>query len=369
MSAAPHAGQGASPLARLTTLRLLVCVGPGGVGKTTVAAALAARAAAEGKRALVLTIDPARRLADALGLDGLDDAVHRVPADLPGELSAAMLDTGKSFDALMHRIGSDAQDVERILENRVYRSFSRTLARSHAYVAMERLYDVVEHGNFDLIVLDTPPLRSALDILDAPSKLVRLLDEDVVRWFLQPKKGALSRLLPGGGALAVRLLGMLASRRLVEETAAFFSVLLHLEEGFRHRAERVHSMLRDATTGFLLVCSPSYTSLGDASYLREGLSARGVELSLTVFNRAYVGEASDPALPVGAREPSLGGQLGAELARLRALVAEANRAQERAMAGFAAELPPHAAVSTLPELERDVRDVPGLLSLAAALGA
>ena len=156
-------------LSRLASQRLLVCVGPGGVGKTTLAAALGVGAARRGKRVLVLTIDPAKRLASALGLDGLDDEIR--PVDLHGDsatgsLHAAMLDTRASYDALITRIAPNEDARARILDNRVYNAFSRTLARSHAYVAMERLHEVMRDDTWDLVILDTPPLRSALDILD-----------------------------------------------------------------------------------------------------------------------------------------------------------------------------------------------------------
>ena len=170
--------------------RLIVTVGPGGVGKTTLPAALALAAAQSGRKTLVLTIDPAKRLAQALGLSGVDDATHRVPMD-QGHLDAVMLDTGRSFDALIERVAkSDAQRDE-IFENRIYRAFSRTMARSHAYIAMERLYHASTHGEYDLIVLDTPPMRSALDILDAPERLVRFL----ARFGDQARTAAMLRML------------------------------------------------------------------------------------------------------------------------------------------------------------------------------
>lgn len=279
--------------------RLLVCVGPGGVGKTTVAAALAVASANSGRRVALLTIDPAKRLADALGLDGLSDELTRV--DLPGlgELHAAMLDTQSSYDALMTRLGKDEQSTKRILSNPVYRAFSRTLARSHAYIAMERLHDLVQSQRFDFIVVDTPPTRSALDILDAPDNLARFLDDDVVRWFLTPRsRGPLSQLIPRGGAAVTRILSLLASRRLVDELSEFFRVLLHLRAGFQQRAEGTKEILRSPTTAFALVTAPVETSLADAEYLRAGLAERGVSVDAIVFNRAFDPSASDLTQPL-----------------------------------------------------------------------
>ncbi|MBX3184946.1 MAG: ArsA family ATPase [Polyangiaceae bacterium] len=386
--------------------RLIVCVGPGGVGKTSVAATLALEAARRGKRALVLTIDPARRLATALGLDGLDDSVRQVEtaaltrwgARVEGQLFAAMLDTRASYDALIRRLNGDARAAQRILDNRVYQAFSRTLARSHAYVAMERLYDVTSQGEYDLVVLDTPPTRSALDILDAPGRLVRFLDDDVVRWFTKPRLGGrLSRLLPTGSAAATRLLGLLASQQLVEELISFFSVLLHLREGFRERAAAVQELLRAEETAFCLVCSPSRTSLWDAAYLREGLVSRGVRLSATVFNRAYVPSGDDSATPLAWAPPveprerlsalgltALKGAavhksaavprpseaalvLLSELSHLRQDAAAYNHAAQAAMERFQERLPPGSLRVRLPELSDDPRDLIDLLHLSRAL--
>ncbi len=374
--------------------RLIVCVGPGGVGKTSVAATLALEAARRGKRALVLTIDPARRLATALGLDGLDDSVRLVDtssltrwgARVEGQLFAAMLDTRASYDALIGRLNGDARATQRILDNRVYQAFSRTLARSHAYVAMERLYDVTSQGEYDLVVLDTPPTRSALDILDAPGRLVRFLDDDVVRWFTKPRLGGrLSRLLPTGSAAATRLLGLLASQQLVEELISFFSVLLHLREGFRERAAAAQELLRAEETAFCLVCSPSRTSLWDAAYLREGLVSRGVRLRATVFNRAYVPSGDDSATPIGWAEPlgpderlaavGLTGRRASEAARvllselsgLRQGAAAYNHVAQAAMDRFQERLPQDSLRVRLPELSDDPRDLIDLWHLSRAL--
>ncbi len=285
-----------SHLDTLMKRRLLVFVGPGGVGKTTLAASVAADAARRGRRAAVLTIDPARRLATALGLDGLDDELRpvRVPGDRGGRLSAAMLDTRASYDALISRIAPSEEARDRILDNPVYRAFSRTLARSHAYVAMERLHTVMESGDFDLVVLDTPPLRSALDILDAPSRLVRFLDDGVVRWFVGrvPEESTLDEAASLGGAssAALRILGAVASRELVEEMVIFFRLFASMREGFTHRATAVTELMRHGDTSFVLVASPDPMHLDDARFMRDGLVERGVAPDAVVLNRSFVPE-------------------------------------------------------------------------------
>ena len=339
---------------------LIVCVGPGGVGKTTTAAALAVRAARSGKRALVLTIDPAKRLADALGLDGLDDAIHRSPID-DGVLGAAMLDTKASYDALIGRIAAAEQQAE-ILDNRVYRAFSRTLARSHAYVAAERLHDVLESGEWDLVVLDTPPTRSALDILDAPGRLAQFLDERVLRWFLQQSEasGTFASLANMGGAAALRLLERLAGESIVHELVAFFGVLASLRDGFHERAEAVRTRLVDPETAFVLVASPSPTSLDDAAHLARELGRRGSPARAVVFNRAYVPEpfTGGPLKPP--RSAGEGEPLVEKLRRLRVeLHEEQSAAFDRARA-LAQEVAPDASLLAIAEHEEDLRSLKDL---------
>lgn len=356
-----------SALDRLLDERaLVVCVGPGGVGKTTVSAALALRAAERGRRALVLTIDPARRLADALGLDGLDDRVREVDVDLAGSLSAAMLDTRTSFDALIARVAADDDARDRILGNPVYLAFSRTLARSHAYVAMERLYDVVEHGEFDLVVLDTPPTRSALDVLDAPGRLARFVEGRVVRWFLSAPSGGGS--LPRGGAAALKLLQVAVGESVVSELVGFLGALAHLREGFERRAHRTSEILVEATTAFVLVTEPHPTGLHDAAYLRDGLAERGVRVEAVLFNRAYEPEPGALEEPVHAPgpPPDARGELRELTARLRALRLSAvarNDEARAAMARFVERVPPEAVVLAAPRLEWDVLDLGGLARL------
>lgn len=283
--------------------RLIVCVGPGGVGKTTLAAALAVRAAVLGRRAFVLTIDPAKRLASALGIDAASatGAHVRVPLGSlggTGVLTAAMLEPRASYDALIARIAPEA-DRAGILENRVYLAFSRTLARSHAYVAMEHLHDVLEGADPpDLVVLDTPPMRSALDVLDAPLALARFAEHR-----------ALSVL--GGGAAASagafaagKLVGLLAGKTLGDELTIFLRAFLGMRAGFATRARAIDRVLRQDAR-FVLVTATDATHVTDAQHLAEGLGERGIRIEATLGNRAFTEDPRALLQPMPAMPPSI----------------------------------------------------------------
>lgn len=359
--------------------RLVVCVGPGGVGKTTTAAALALRAARLGRRALVLTVDPAKRLADALGLEGLDDRVRRVEGVGPGTLDAAMLDTKASFDALITRV-SEGEARDAILENRVYRAFSKTLARSHAYVAAERLYDVTHAGRHDLVVLDTPPTRSALEILEAPSKLAQFLDQDVLRFFLQERRGlagTFASLAGLGGSAALELLGRLAGPTVVSELVAFFRLLAHLREGFQHRAEVTSALLRDPATAYVLVASTAPTSLDDARHLGRELANKHAPASLVLFNRSFVAEPGAdrpldaPKMHASDRDPLVGSSsdpsmrvssasLARKMTALRQRLVDEREEGFDVARAFVRDVAPHAIGIALAEQERDLRTVDDL---------
>lgn len=334
----------------LTERELVICVGPGGVGKTTAAAAFAARAAALGRKSAVITVDPARRLADALGLDGLDDDLAPVEVSEGwAPLSAAMLDTRASYDALIRRITSTPEEERAILENVAYRAFSRTLARSHAYVAMERLHDVLSRREHDLVVLDTPPTRSALEILDAPGRLARFLDDRIVRIFLSAGgRGARA------SASVVRTLSRLVGESTVEELLEFFSVLAHLREGFQARAEAMSARLRDPETAFVLVASPMATALADASALAEGLAEREAHVALCLLNQGYVHEPGERSAPVRHR---------AEEGWARAYFARENEARAAAAEAFLGRFGARPPARFLPELEEGPRDVASLAAL------
>ncbi len=272
----------------LATRRLVVCVGAGGVGKTTLAAAMGVSAANHGRHVLVLTIDPARRLADALGVEGLGDSATEVPVQgASGSMHAAMVEAGPSYDRLLTGLTDDASVLEQLRANPIYRVFSRTLARSHAYVAVERLHDAMHDSRWDLIVLDTPPATNAVDILDAPGRLTGFLEHSVVRWLLPDGNHASGRRFARGGRAIRVALRALMGPRLLGEASAFFGLFGRLRDVFASRAVRVERMLRGPETAFVLVGNPSPGTLATSIHLDADLRARGISIEAAIMNRSY----------------------------------------------------------------------------------
>ena len=277
--------------------RLVVCCGSGGVGKTTASAAIAVKAAAAGRKTLVITIDPAKRLAQSLGLEGLDNNERPVPPDrlkemgpeAEGRLYAAMLDTQASMDALIRKIAKAPGQAERILSNKVYRYMSHAIAGSQEYVAMERLHELMRERDYDLVVLDTPPTKNALDFLNAPNRLAGFLDENIVKWFV-PTSGSWGmgiRLFQKGSEVVFRLLGLLLGESLIQDLTDFFQSFNGLYGGFKERAEKVNDLLRDPRTVFVLVTSAERNALAEAVSFYKRLVEADIPLQAVVVNRAY----------------------------------------------------------------------------------
>ncbi len=286
--------------------RIIVCVGTGGVGKTTVSSAIAIAAAKRGRRALVLTIDPARRLADALGLDALGAEPERIATareraygiEGEGALSAMMLDMKGTFDQLIERLCPDLETRRRILENPLYQHISDALAGSVEYAAMEKVHELAQSDAFDLIVVDTPPAQHALDFLDAPERLVTLLDSSLVRLLVQPAFSAGRFGLRFFSSAAERTLGLVARLSgvsLLKEISELLLSIDSLSEGFKDRARAVQGLLRSPGTAFLLVASPSPATASQAFELIDGLERSGIDLAGIVVNRVHapLGPAGD----------------------------------------------------------------------------
>lgn len=286
----------ADPIDSVLRHRVVVCVGTGGVGKTTIAATLAIEAARRGARALVLTIDPARRLAGALGLDSLDASPQELPPeqranlaiDGGGRLFAMMLDMKSTFDGLVERFAEDETARTRILDNAIYGHVSDALAGSGEYAAMEKVYELLESDRFDLIVLDTPPAQNAVDFLDAPRRLLEFIDSRIVRLLIHPafvagRAGLRIFQRPTLAMLEMleRLLGMGFLRDLSEFLLAFEA----MSEGFRERATRVRELLLGPQSGFVLVAGPSYQASRNAEAFLGHLASQRVPLVGIVVNR------------------------------------------------------------------------------------
>jgi anion-transporting ArsA/GET3 family ATPase len=283
------------PLAqRLDGKSICVCAGPGGVGKTTTAAALALGLAQRGQRVVVITIDPARRLAGALGVEGLDNEPRRVDPDLlaahgvapPGELWATMLDAKLTFDALISNLAPDERAREEALSNRIYQEVSSSVAGTQEFSAIAKLYELHREGSFDTIVLDTPPARNALDFLDAPTRMAQFLEGRALKMFLVPS-GLAARVLGRGTGLVLSVFSRFTGVDLLTDLSAFFGSLAGMVDGFRERAHTVEDLLRDPTTAFLLVTSAEPEQVREALFFAEQLSSATMERAALIVNRVH----------------------------------------------------------------------------------
>ncbi len=352
--------------------RVLVVCGAGGVGKTTTAAALALQAALRGRRALVCTIDPSRRLATSLGLSQLSEKpralpLHKLGVQAPGSLHAMTLDTKRTFDALVERFAASPEARRRILDNRFYQQVSDALAGTHEYMAMEKLLELRTDERFDLVVLDTPPTRHALDFLEAPERMMSFLDTGILRFFLKPYfvAGRLTlKIATRTGALALSLVDKYLGLQFLQDLSEFFLAFDGLYAGFKERAARVFELLRDPGSGFVLVASPAPLAIDEALYFHRRLVERSMPFVGLIVNRLHPdpAEGARSAPRTAARlDPAFAGKLVAVYRDLRTLA----RAERRGLARLEVDtgVPP----VLVPEFETDVHDLRGLLEIAAAI--
>ena len=353
---------------------VVICAGSGGVGKTTTSAAIAAGLAASGRKVIVLTIDPARRLADALGLPEDGNTEHLVdPSRLAaaglngdGELWAMTLDAKLTFDELIERNAADAETRDAVLRNPIYRQLSGAVAGSQEYMAMEKLYELHESGRYDLVVLDTPPTRNALDFLDAPGRLSRFIDSRSLQFFRASGRASLGLVGRGAGAL-FSVLKRATGMDLLRDLADFFNAFGDMAEGFRDRARRVEALLREDRTTFLLVTSPRSAAIADADYFHRKLNETGMPFGGVIVNRVreHVRATAGPKL-----EHELSELVDARLAQkvLRdledhnRLAAGDSHSVEQLRAGMGGDL-----LIVVPELSGDVHDLDGLAAMAKRL--
>lgn len=380
--AAPGPGAGVPSLVeRLADARVVVCAGPGGVGKTTTAAALGLALAGRGRRVAVVTIDPARRLADALGLGTLSNDPERVDpgrmatlgVGAPGELWACMLDPQATFDGLIAELSPDADTRDRVLANPLYRQISGAAGGSHEFTAVARLHDLVADPRFDVVVLDTPPSRNALDFLDAPDRISGFLEGRAMQALLgQGKTGFAARVARRGTGLALSALQRLTGVDVVRDLATFFDALGPLTDGFGARAAAVREILRDERTRFVVVSGPGPIPAAEALFFRAHLRDAGMPFTGLVVNRVERVAGDDPARDGAAVSSGLAGALGAELAGKVGRTWDEHR--ERAVRDGAAVTALAAAVgdprpAVVAALDGEVFDLPALAAVRDLLVA
>jgi anion-transporting ArsA/GET3 family ATPase len=340
--------------------KVIICAGPGGVGKTTTAAAIALQAARLGRRSCVVTIDPAKRLADALGLEKLTN--QATPVEGVGErgsdgggsgggLWALMLDTKTTFDELVVRNASSEQQAKAILDNRLYRNISGALGGTQEYMAMEKLYELYQSDRFDLIVVDTPPTRHALDFLDAPRRLLRFLNNRIFRLLMMPTRASL-RAMGVATQMLIRTISKVVGGAMVSDAVAFFTAFEGMEQGFRDRAAKVEQLLGDTGTSFVVVSSPRRDATAEAVFFADRLCESGsASVDALVVNRMFP---SFGPVPQG-----LTGPFADNLEQLwRVALSEEQHVEELA------RRVPGAPVVRVPFLADDVHDLDGLAEIA-----
>ena len=362
---------------------IVIACGPGGVGKTTTAASLAATAVVEqGGRVLVLTVDPARRLADALGLKGIGNDEVRIPDDVftgagahpRGELWAAMLDTKQSWDDLIRRHAPDAETREQILANPLYQNISGRFIQSHDYIAMERLYEIHSEGKYDLIVVDTPPTRNALDFLDAPQRMADFFSSRLLRWLIVPYR---SRLVNFASRPFYRVADRILGTQFLADISEFFILFQSMYAGFVERADAVTRLLSDRRTTFMVVSTLEATPVREAEFFSAELTARKLHLGAIVLNKVlpeYLRDAKTDKLAqsIAARagelgegltdDPVMAGRVLGEVAEsfLNFGVVARREAEQQAELNGAPDV-----LVTVPFFEADIYDMGGLLRLGA----
>ena len=355
---------------------VIVCTGSGGVGKTTTAATLAVAAAEQGRRTIVLTIDPAKRLAQSMGLSALDNTPRPVAA-VDG-LDAMMLDMKRTFDEVVERNSPDPERARRIHSNRFYQQLSNSMAGTQEYMAMEKLYDLHLTGRWDCIVIDTPPTRSALDFLDAPKRLTDFLEGRFLKMFLAPGMAAgklATRAVGLGTSLFMRAASRLTGQSVLADLAEFFQSFEGMYAGFKQRAQEVYKLLQGPSSAFVIVASPEEPALREARYFLQRLASDGMPTAGLVVNRvtpppvAALAKLDSATARKAADRLESGSPEQATAAALLGLHADrtevARREQHNIEVALRA-LDPHALLE-VPLLPTDVHDIDDLRGLAKYL--
>ncbi len=352
---------------------ICICAGSGGVGKTTTSAAIASGMAARGLKVCVLTIDPAKRLADSLGLKELGNDARRVDpklfeaqgVEMKGELWAMMLDAKATFDELVARQAPDEESRDRVLENRIYQQISSALAGSQEYMAMEKLFELHSEGRYDLLVLDTPPTRNALDFLDAPKRLTQFIEGRSLRVFMRPT-GLAARVAGRGASVALGVLKRIVGFDLIADLAEFFNAFSGMVDGFQARAKRVNNLLGDPHTCFLVVCGPQGEPVDEAVYFHRKLVEAKLPFGGVIVNKVHY-PAESLREDGGGLEASLGKALADEdlAQRVAENFSDYQALAERDAANIerlARELRSKGVIR-VPYLDEDVHDLAGLAEI------
>ncbi len=369
----------------LASREIVIVCGPGGVGKTTTAASAAAMAACHyGGRVLVVTVDPARRLADALGISGIGNTERRIPDEVfaqagvkpRGELWAAMLDTKESWDSLVRLHAPDAATRQQILANPLYRNISGRFVQSHDYIAMERLYELHSTGSYDLIVVDTPPSHNALDFLDAPQRMADFFSSRLLRWLIVPYR---SRLMNAASKPFYQVADRILGTQFLGDISEFFVLFQTMYEGFVERAEAVTRLLSDRRTTFMVVSTLEAIPVREAEFFADELVARRLHLGAIVVNKVLPSYfRSRNAGRVAEHMGELSAQLAAKLPTDPQLTERVLREVSESFANFAVVARREAkqqaelaiapeVVASVPFFDHDVTDMRGLLDLGGRI--
>ena len=359
----------------LATSRIIVCCGSGGVGKTTTAAAMAIQAAQLGRRVVLITIDPAKRLADALGLSELSNEPRRVERkDAPfadgGELWAMMLDARATFDHLIVEHSRSEQQAQAILNNPFYSNIASRLSGSQEYMAAEKLYGLFHDQRFDVVIVDTPPTREALDFLQAPQKLMSFLDHRLYRWLVAPARGGL-RVLNFAAQPILRIIGRVIGADVLADAINFFQSFEGIEEGFHNRAEATQSLLASSDSKYVIVASAREDTIQEAVFFTRQLASLATPVTGLVINRLQpsFGTGSANAAMTASRTADKEGQpdvaiLQRNMAHLRRIV----QAEEATLAPLL-EAVGSATVVRLYQRAQDVHDLEAIADLGRDLVA
>lgn len=345
---------------------MIVCAGSGGVGKTTMSAAIGVRAAELGRRVLVLTVDPAKRLATALGLELNDVADKKVPlVGVTGSLHAAVVDSKYVFDGFIRAHAKDSDIVERIMKNRLYQQMSTTLSGSQEFTALERLLQASESDQYDLVILDTPPTKHAMDFLTAPQRLSSLFSEGITRWFSgsdDKPKGLIAAIVGKGTRTVLKSLEVLTGGQFIEELVDFFAAVRSIQKVLRERSLAAESLLTNESTQFFVVTSFDAAKLTEAKFLQGQLKRMGYRLRAVIINRAF--PLWLPESEHASQNPS------ASEVKVQTFFDQFRtyyKARYKLYEEFASELDKSVVLARIPEYRQDVYGVEDLKTLAHTL--